>query len=370
MFVEKIENYNPKNEYSKFVKNYFLGMEKYGTQFFIKNINVDIRFIEIDNYLIPLSFWNNNENCYTTSFLSAFIYWKYELKNISNLFTRKLFWIVLDLLLYFWKKLNIDNIVYVNNFFLSTNLYPEWDNGIVNKINIFIKMNYNNKIIFYRSLNYVKNKDIINTLEDNNFRKICSRQIFIFKKNKIEEYKKLKIVKNDFRIIRKYWLTFERVELNDDSHVLELYNMLYLKKYTNLNPQFTLDFIKTTIKFKLFNLFKLTENNKIIWVIWYFIINNQATTPIFWYDILKDKKYNLYSQISNLLTFKSLNDVDILNSSSWAWKFKFSRGWEIKLEYNLIFVPKHIWLLKRKYFKILFYLSDKIIEKQLKTNIY
>jgi hypothetical protein len=56
MFVEKIENYNPKNEYSKFVKNYFLGMEKYGTQFFIKNINVDIRFIEIDNYLIPLSF--------------------------------------------------------------------------------------------------------------------------------------------------------------------------------------------------------------------------------------------------------------------------------------------------------------------------
>jgi hypothetical protein len=65
-------------------------------------------------------------------------------------------------------------------------------------------MNYNNKIIFYRSLNYVKNKDIINTLEDNNFRKICSRQIFIFKKNKIEEYKKLKIVKNDFRIIRKY----------------------------------------------------------------------------------------------------------------------------------------------------------------------
>jgi len=371
MFIKNLEKYNPKNEYSEFIKEYFIWISNIWVNKYILNLNIEIKFIEIDSFLIPLCFWNNLDNCYTASFLSIFNYWKYELKNIKNIFTKKIFNIIINIFIFFWKKIHLDeDIVYVNNFMLSTNLYPDFKKDTLIKINNFISKKYPNKIIVYRTLNSFCNKCIISTLDKYWFKKIVSRQIFIFNSIYNREYKKLKIVKNDFRILRKYWFVFKKVELKDSNKILELYNKLYIEKYTKMNPQFTVDFIKKLILNKYFYFYKLLDGNKIIWVIWYYYINNQVTTPIFGYDTTYNKKYNLYSQVSNLLTFNSLDKFDILNSSSWAWNFKIARWWKKYIEYNYIKIPKKNLFLRKFYFYFLFLLSNKVILNNLKSNVY
>lgn len=370
MFIARIEDYIPQNEYSNFVKEYFLWMHKKWTKEYIKNIDVDIKFIEIDDFLIPVSLWNHKDNCYTTSLLWLMRYWKYETKNISNLLVSYFYNFFLDFLIFIAKRNYIDDVVYVNNFLLSTNIYPDFSKDTLNKIHEFLKESYKNKIIIFRSLNNLNNNEIMNSLNTIWFRKMISRQIFIFENRYIDSYKKLKVVKNDFRIINKFGFSFKKIDISEAKVILDLYNMLYLDKYTYLNPQFTVGMIENLLHNKFFSFYKLEDNNKVIGIIWYYSLNNQSTAPIFWYDTSYNKRYNLYSQISNLLTFQSLNDCNTLNSSSWAWKFKMARGWEKYLEYNYLYIPSSVGFLKNMYFKFLFFIWNSILEKDLNNNIY
>jgi len=365
--IKNLDSYIPKNKYSHFVKQYFSWILKNGTEKYIKNIDVEIKLLEVDDFLVPLSFGNSKLNCYTTSLTSIFVYWKFELYNISNFFLKFISKFLFNFLIFFWKVIKIDNIVYVNNFLLSTNLYPNFTEQNIKDINLFIKKHYPNKIIFYRSLNYKTNQNIINNLLDDSFKKLVSRQIFIFERNKVNKYSKLLKLEKYFK---KYWLKLEKANIEDSNNILKLYNLLYLKKYTNLNPQFSIDFIEDLLKYDIFHFYKLLNNDNILWIIWYFIINNQTTTPFFWYDIHLPKKFNLYEQINYILILKTLEESDILNASSWAWKFKKSRWAELFIEYNLLYLPKNIWLFKKLFFKFLILLSEKIIEKDLKNNIY
>jgi hypothetical protein len=55
-FVEDLGNYHPENTYSEFVKLYFQEIIKNGVSKYISNLDVEVKILEINNQLIPISF--------------------------------------------------------------------------------------------------------------------------------------------------------------------------------------------------------------------------------------------------------------------------------------------------------------------------
>jgi hypothetical protein len=46
--IENLEKYEPENEYSIFIKEYFSEIIKYGSKKFISNIDVEVKILEVN----------------------------------------------------------------------------------------------------------------------------------------------------------------------------------------------------------------------------------------------------------------------------------------------------------------------------------
>ena len=100
--------------------------------------------------------------------------------------------------------------------------------------------------------------------------------------------------------------------MNNDEEIkraLNLYNQLYLEKYSQLNPQFSLNFFqlikqKTTGESQsILTAYVLANNNRIDGVIAFFVRDNVMTCPIFGYDTTVSQEEGL-----------SLSHIDIPGS--------------------------------------------------------
>ena len=367
--INDLENYIPKNKYSKFVKQYFLWMYKEWTKKYISNIDVEIKFLEVDNYLIPLSFGNYKDNCYTTSILWSIKYAKEELKKEKDFLKRNIFIFFLSIFYYFFRIFKIEDNIFVFNYFLSTILYPKLNENIITKITTYLKQYYPDKAIIFRSINNNLLGDLKKILKNLNFKEIASRQIFYF--DKWDNIFKNKSVKEDFRASKKVKLDIKNKDFTDFDidWIKKCYDELYIKKYSKNNPLFTKKFYKNLLGVDNFYINLLLKEGKIYWVYWYYIIENQATTPIYWYILKYNKSKKLYRQLTFYTLQSTLEKIQFLNHSSWAWKFKINRWAKMDIEYLMVYY-EHLNFYKKVAWKFLHFISKKIIKPNLKNNIY
>ncbi len=70
--------------------------------------------------------------------------------------------------------------IYINNFLLSTNLYPEFTQEHINDIKNFLIQKYPHYAIIFRSIN-TQNSNLLSCFS--NWTRIVSRQVFISTQN-------------------------------------------------------------------------------------------------------------------------------------------------------------------------------------------
>lgn len=373
-FVEDLENYHPKNTYSEFVQLYFQEIIKNGVSKYISNLDVEVKILEINNQLIPISFWNTNDhNCYTSSIIWTLNYASEELKKENNKFKRFLFNFSLNIIKKLLRHLNIDNNLYIWNLLLSTNILPELSEKEIKEIKNFLQIKYPKKCLIFRSVNNKITINLKDNLEKNNFSKIVSRQIFFFQKDDLLKINKIKDNIWDKKLFQKHKLNFNKFSKDTSDYYIEgikkCYDELYINKYSRLNPNFSLDFYKNILNNKFFHINWLFYEKKLLAVYWYYEINKIATTPIFWYILEKNKDFSLYRQITNKTIFETLEKNNILNHSSWAWMFKINRWAIFDLEYMYFLVEW--WGIRQKlWWYILEKVSKFIVEPNFKNNIY
>ena len=88
-------------------------------------------------------------------------------------------------------------------------------------------------------------------------------------------------------IIKKHGYTVVDAEAITDEDVLrivELYNALYLQKYSLCNPMFNEHFIKLALLQKNLHLVAIKKGRQIDAILGYFCCNGVMTTPLFGYD--------------------------------------------------------------------------------------
>lgn len=354
-FIDDIHSYEPKDEYSFLVKNYFEDIIRDGSKKFIQNIDVDIKILEINERLIPITFGNNYENqCFSVSVLGMFSYlYDESQKSVENLFLKKFLWFFSKNIYKIMKISGTYKAIFVNNFLLSTNFFPQLSCQEIWELRNFLTNTYPDFSIIFRSVNEFEEQALCD-FEKNNFKKIIFRQVYVGYKNLVEKYQKIKEVKSDKNLLKRSQLqqiTSKNFSQNEIREIVECYANLYIKKYSNKNPILTENFIKNILKNNIFSLWILkNEKSEIIATYGYYQAFWQIASPIFGY---KDGAY--YRHLTSFFFQEAMNRCEILNWSSGVGEFKMHRWNEMKIEYFCAYYAHLDWKNRCIWFLVSFF---------------
>jgi hypothetical protein len=255
----------------------------------------------------------------------------------------------------------IDKNIHVNNFLLSTNPYPIWDGAGIEAITDFLKKNYPNHAIIFKSLNEYQHSHLLSQLEQKDYKLVGSRQLYIVDLD-YKDWLKRDNNKNDNRLIRNKKLNLLEHEAmgNHLETALILYKKLYLEKYSMHNPQFSLAYFKACHVHKILYFQGYTDNNNELKAFSAtFVWGDTITSPLIGYDTSAPQKDNLYIHAAQLAVLYKFKHNLLLNLSSGAPGFKRMRGAEPSIEYSAVYL-NHLPKKRQITWQILRFFSNRI----------
>lgn len=228
--------------------NFLFAFLKNGAQCYVANANTRMMALQVGGHLLPITL-NQKEydNTYVCSPYTHYVtYAIEELKHLNQPFLEAILKYLLQFVGVIFKASQINNAVIVNNWLVSTNLYPVLSNAELHQITEFFKARFPKQAILFRSINSYQNACLESTFRELGYRLIGSRQVYFLNPDEIQSKAKW-LLKRDFNLIQKadYQIVqHDEIQESDLDRIVELYNMLYLQKYSYQNPQFTKAFIQ------------------------------------------------------------------------------------------------------------------------------
>lgn len=342
----KWENYCNGHE----VKAYVLKMMGKSSRTYVRNVAAEISVLAIDNVLFPVTKTiHMKHNSYVVSPYTQYVrYAIEELWELNNRFIEFFLKIILKIIGAVLKLGKVDEVVIVNNWLLSTNLYEKMTGDQVDRVITHLQEKYPRCAIIFRSIVFSMHDQMFQSLKKDEILLIPSRSVYIFSPHKLTEFPKhqRKRIRQDYKLLKRSGYEIvgnESITLEDIPKILELYNGLYLDKYSYYNPQFTEGFIKQAWEENLLTFKLLKDNDLIIGVVGFVVRNGVMTTPILGYDLTYPKQVGLYRLCSILLTDHSLTTGLTLHRSGGAGKFKSLRGAVNEIEYSAVNVSHLSW---------------------------
>ncbi|MBL8547756.1 MAG: hypothetical protein JNL81_14910 [Hyphomonadaceae bacterium] len=243
----------------------------------------------------------------------------------------------------------VNRIVHVNNYMLSTNLHGGWRGDDIDAIRMLLTERFPDHLIAVRSLNQWSDADLWRRFHDAGWRMLPSRQIYVTD-DLTADWATRRDTKRDRAIMRTVASridTLEALRPGDAERISELYALLYLGRYSALNPAFTPAYIEATNRTGAFHYRGLRESDgQLSAVVGCFIRGGVLTTPIVGYDTARPASDGLYRIASYMLAQIARDRGLRLNGSAGAASFKVNRGARPVTEYSAYFVD-HLSLARR-----------------------
>ncbi|BAZ33254.1 hypothetical protein NIES4074_57640 [Cylindrospermum sp. NIES-4074] len=354
------------SEVATLTKNYWVPLMKAGSSTFINNVNTQPLALTIDDLVLPVTVnYKELENSYVCSPYSHYItYSQEELPILNNPLLEKSLAQVLTFMGIILQWGEINQVVIVNNWLLSTNLYPDLSTEQIQEITSYLQKQFPNHTIIFRSINTFLSDDLFNSFVQNGYQMVGSRQIYLFnpKDTSVMRTKMRWRLKQDTELIQQQGyevIDSSQVSPADIPRIVELYNALYLEKYSYNNPQFNEKLIELALKNKALQIQALRKEEKIDGVIGFYELNGVMTTPLLGYDTSLPQNIGLYRMLSALLTIAATEKDIILHQSSGAASFKRFRGFVANIEYSAIFY-QHLPAKRRLVWQVLRLLVNQI----------
>lgn len=309
------------------------------TQNYVRNIDVRIESVELGQISFPVTINNaGSENAWICSPLTT--YGRYALEETRRLMPRVIAWPlcgVIGMVNRRMRDVGFDHAVSINNWLLSTNLYPSTDGLNFRAACDELKSRWPRHAIWFRSLNYTQHAGWLNALESVGFELIPTRQVYLFRD--IEQCAAAhQNLRRDLKLLDSTQL--HRVDGKDFSDAdfeqsERLYAMLYLDKYSHFNPDYTATFIKTWQRAGLLELTGFRGDDGLLRaVVGIFGQGQLLTAPIVGYDTTASPAQGLYRLLMAHVLSVTRRRSGILNLSAGAAHFKRLRGGEPVIEYS------------------------------------
>lgn len=240
---------------------------------------------------------------------------------------------------YFWRS-GLDDAVAVNNWLLSTNLYPEFDAQVVRGWLSEALDRWPGSAIWFRSLNPRYTSEWLGQLSDMGFKLIPSRQVYLYdeinisSRSPVNLRRDLRLLKNSAapRSAAASWSEW------DFERAAELYALLYREKYSLLNPTYTAAFLRAWHTAGILDLSGFRdEQGSLRAVLGIFAAGGTMTVPIVGYDTHQPQSAGLYRLLMAAVYERAAQSRCRINLSAGAAQFKRLRGGVGTLEYSAVY---------------------------------
>lgn len=340
----------PQTDDGQYAKECLIPFIKRGVSEYIENVKTDLRVLIVDELVLPITInYTEYDNSYVCSPYSYFV--SYARESLDFL-SQAWFYHFLDALLsglgQLLRWLHINKVIIVNNWFYSTNLYPQLQSHQVIRIVQFLQQSFPDHAIVFRSIDPYTSSICYQTLQQIGFEYIASRQIFLIDTVHSSLFQS-RLFKSDIKLLKNSgYEVINSAQLTEDDipRLLSLYHALYIHKYSELNPKFNQDFLYLVFKKKLMEFKALKKDGSIDGVVGYIQRNGKMYCPFFGYDLYSAREKALYRLLSTVLLLEAYNHRLFFHQSSGASMFKKIRKAQECIEYTAVFY-KHLKMRRR-----------------------
>jgi len=249
----------------------------------------------------------------------------------------------------------INRIVHINNYMLSTNLHGGWTGEDADAIRALLVERFPDHLIGVRSLNQWSDQALWRRFHDAGWVLLPSRQIYITDDLR-REWAPRRDTRRDLALLARHADAIDDLRSlrpGDAERIAHLYALLYLDRYSALNPAFTPTYIEMTHAAGTFSYRGLRDaDGALSAVVGCFVRGGILTTPIVGYDTTRPESEGLYRIASAMLAQMAQERGARLNGSAGAANFKGNRGARPVIEYSAYFVD-HLSFARRAVIKSL-----------------
>jgi hypothetical protein len=241
-----------------------------------------------------------------------------------------------DLLL---RALDINRAVQIDNWLLSTSLHGSWKGEGLADLRRRLAVRFPGHYLLVRSVDDWSCPELTAALRADGWLLLPSRQIWVTDDLR-RDWAVRKSVKNDGRKLAASGLAVEDVTClsdEDAARVAELYAMLYIAKYSTLNPQYSAHWMQLAVECGLFHLRVARDaGGQIMAAVGIVARGGIATNPMMGYDRGRPQSDGLYRIASWLVGDFALRHGLKLHGSAGAGHFKQQRGARSEIDFMAI----------------------------------
>lgn len=322
-------------------------MIKRGSRIFVSNAQAQVYVLKIHDHILPITV---NEKEYDNSYVASNYYvipfikeWLVQKPNLK--------WVGKPVLWAFGKclrVLKVNKVVFINNWLLSSNLYPQISPPFLQEVKQFLTQKFPDHVLMFRNVNVFKEMSLMHALQKEKFHIMLTRSVFVYdpKKKKELSSKALYHHRSDVRLFDK--LGYKVISHNDFSEkdiprMLELYRKAYIEKHTPFSPAYTHEFLLSAMEEGFFRFIGVCKDGKLDGVIGC-IEHNQVLSPLFFgYETRSEHAAELYRMTMILVIEEAEKRGLILNDNSGGSKPKKYRGMRPFPEYTAIYDSHLPW---------------------------
>lgn len=264
----------------------------------------------------------------------------------------------------------INRAVHIDNWLLSTNLHGEWQGEGLAELRAALCERFPDHFLILRTLDRWSSPALLDAARRDGWIMLPARQIWVTE-NLRRDWLPRKDRLNDRRILRRSGLSIEEAEhlsAADCERIARLYALLYLEKYSPLNPDFTPAFIALLASTGLAR-FRLArrDDGTIMAVSGMIARAGHATCPVVGYDTARPQREGLYRIACYLASEWTLERGLALHGSAGAAEFKRARGARGEIEYMAIHA-RHLSPPRRAAVSLLAAVLDAAVVPMMRRN--
>ncbi len=317
-----------------------------GPQTLVTNVTSDMLLIEHAGFALPTTVNHGDLGAsYVVAPHSAYVlYAREELGLVDLGWLKRPAQVIIALADRLFKALRINTVVLIDNWLLSTNLHGAWHGEGLADIRARLIADYPDHFLGVRSVDRWTDPRLPTALAADGWIMLPSRIIWVTDDLK-RDWAARNNVKNDRRKLRQSGLTVEDLTQPSDAEaerIVALYKMLYVEKYSALNPQYSAAWLKLAMACGLLKMRVARDADGQIMAAAGFVVRGDvATNPLLGYDTAQPQAAGLYRIACYMFGDYACAHGLRVNGSAGAGDFKRQRGARSEIEYTA-FYARHL----------------------------
>lgn len=325
------------------VQQYVAAFATSGSDVYIRNLQTSVTLHRWGDALLPMTV---NDGAPASTFVcSPWVgyvdYTKEELTRFPNPALAPVLTAVVDGVAQLLKYADVNRIVHINNWMTSTCLVLDLDVDLVTAQTRDLVARFPDHFLAIRSLTKRHQPGLMAALDREGWILLPSRQIFIVDDINTQLNRR-RDLKRDDALWRESHFSCEAPETmsrTDAERMAQLYALLYLEKYSWLNPVYTPDFIVMSHDIGLIRYLVCRDADGVIQSFGgMHHLGRHGTMPLLGYNTALDQSLGLYRLAFHAGTRYAAQHRLKFNMSSGAAGFKMSRGATAEIEYTAFYL--------------------------------